>query len=89
MFNRECITTHPSQRSLTIHKIHPLTEQTSFTVKGNAISIKGEDSSLTIVAKNDIEQKNFTCALERAISSLLDNGGASATGSLAISDDDV
>lgn len=70
---RECITTHASQRSLMISKIYPLTEQTSFNVNGNTISIKGEES-LIIVAKNDMEQRNFAYSLEQAISSLLNHG---------------
>ncbi|KAL3780733.1 hypothetical protein HJC23_001015 [Cyclotella cryptica] len=64
------ITIHPSfGQARVIDRIYSLTEHTSFAVKGNTISIKSEDS-LTIVAKNDIEQKSFIYALEIIVSSL-------------------
>jgi len=72
MLHRECITSHPSyNRTLIINNIYPLTSQTTFTVQGNCIKIKGED---IFIAKNDIEHKNFVHALKQIISALQSEG---------------
>lgn len=71
---RECITFHPSyNNTLTIDTVHPISSQTTFAVDGSNIIIKGKEG-LTLIAKNDIEQKNFAHALGQVILSLQTDG---------------
>jgi hypothetical protein len=48
--------------------VYPVTSETSYTVDERSIKIK--DLDLTLIAKNDVELKNFAYALGQTISSL-------------------
>ena len=53
-------------------KIYPLTESSSFDVKGGSIEFKTSkrDEALSMTAKNDIEHQHWCYALGLAISRL-------------------